>query len=270
MLPIINFIFFLSTGGVDNIYSNDFINISTPGNTLSPSLPTQFDLHSFSLTQNFQVDNAINIFVVHNFLQIDNGIEAPLPGFASYMLNPNVGLNMPNIFIPEAFFTTGVLVHEMGHLFGAEHTNKSGVGLTPPTTSVCERVTRYTYETDPYSGFNADYAGDGNVDTYASPSEYEDADVDENGVYIGHQTDCSGFQGFDSNGVILPYLPGVLYSTYPVPIKNFMNVNRIEDIQFQGEFTFQQGDRFRNYIADAINSQLPFYETTVESLYEPF
>ena len=208
--------------------------------------------------------------MVHNFLQIDNGIEAPLPGFASYMLNPNVGLNMPNIFIPEAFFTTGVLVHEMVHLFGAEHTNKSGVGLMPPTTSVCERVTRYTYETDPYSGFNADYAGDGNVDTYASPSEYEDADVDENGVYIGHQTDCSGFQGFDSNGVILPYLPGVLYSTYPVPIKNFMNVNRIEDIQFQGEFTFQQGDRFRNYIADAINSQLPFYETTVESLYEPF
>ena len=62
MLPLINFIFFFKYRGFDNIYSNDFINISTPGNTLSPSLPTQFDLHSFSLTQNFQVDNAINIF----------------------------------------------------------------------------------------------------------------------------------------------------------------------------------------------------------------
>ncbi|MFN3967493.1 hypothetical protein [Flavobacterium sp.] len=264
------FYIFFKYRGFDNIYSNEHINIRTPGNTISPLLPTQDDLHSFSLQNNHQVDNAINIFVVHNFLQIDNGIETVLPGYVSYILNPNVGHNMPNIFIPEAFFTTGVLVHEMGHIFGARHTNENGVGLTPINSSVCERVTRDPDNINSYSGFNADSAGDGNVDTYASPFEYEDADVDENGVYIGHQRDCSGFNGYDSNGNNLPYLPGVLYVTYPVPIKNFMNVNRIEDIQFQGEFTFNQGERFRNYVEDPINSQLALFATTVESLYEPF
>lgn len=247
--------------GFDNIYSNEYLDIRTPGNTLSPSLPTANDLHSYSLQNNYQVNNSINIFVVHNFYQINNGIETVLPGFASLaMFNPNVGNNMPNIFIPQAFFTTGVLVHEMGHLFGAEHTNKSGVGLTPPTSAVCEYVNR-TFSPDLYI-YNATSAGDGNADTYASPSEYEDADVDENGVYIGGQRDCSGF-AFGTEGV--------LYKTYLVPIKNFMNVNRIEDIQFQGEFTYDQGVRFRSFIDNpSVNSPLPLYETTVESLYEPF
>lgn len=245
--------------GFKNIYSNEYIDIRTPGNTVSPSLPTQYDLNNFSLQNNYQSDEAINIYVVRNFFQIVNGIETTLPGFAISLFNANVSNNMPNIFITAEYLRSGVLAHEMGHIFGAEHTNKSGVGLTPPTTAVCEYVNRAEDGPDPYNAF---YAGDGNVDTNASPSEYEDADVDANGVYIGDQRDCSG---------VIDGTEGELYRTHLVPIKNFMNVNRVEDIRFMGEFTYDQGVRFRNIIDNPfVNSPMPFYETTVESLYEPF
>ena len=123
------------------------------------------------------------------------------------------------------------------------------------------RYVSRTYSSDPFV-YNATYAGDGVEDTYASPSEYLDEDVDASGVYVGLQRDCSGvFLGTD----------GVLYKTYQVPIKNFMNVKSLENIRFQGDFTVGQGLRMRVLIdSGSLDSVLLLTETTVASLYEPF
>ncbi|MEY2701469.1 MAG: hypothetical protein RLY43_89 [Bacteroidota bacterium] len=251
---------FFKYRGSNDIPAPEYLDLRHSGNPLSPNLPTPHDLNDYSIVNGFQSDNAINIFVVHNIWQYANGVEIILPGFTSPFYNSNVNSNMPNLFLMKDFFNTGVLVHEMAHVFGARHTNHNGVGLTPPTTSVCEYVNR-TYSSDPFV-YNATYAGDGVEDTYASPSEYLDEDVDASGVYVGLQRDCSGvFLGTD----------GVLYKTYQVPIKNFMNVNRLEDIQFQGEFTVGQGLRMRVLIdSGSLDSVLLLTETTVASLYEPF
>jgi len=99
--------------------------------------------------------------------------------------------------------TTGINIHELGHVFDLEHTHEQY------ESSWCERVTRDPNDPD----YNAETAGDYVVDTQASPKFYGD-----NMQYI--TMDCSDYTGdlTDCNGTP--------YNITSSEIENFMAYTR--------------------------------------------
>jgi hypothetical protein len=254
---------FFKYRGADKIQNNAFhdlvpdSNVSFPGATLVTDVLTQ------AANESILNNSAINIFIVHYLWQNNSDPSNPaqfatLPGIEGGSNPP--GVNTKNIFVTFQY-AKYVLQHEMGHIFGLGHPNEHGISY-PQTGANCEHVKR----PDPLDGpdvgnVNCNSAGDYICDTYASPAIYEDTDVDGSGVYVGHAYDC---------------IDDLLYITYDgdgipkVPIKNFMNVNREEDIHFQNSFTTGQGSAMRYAIDNLYPSAYAVLETPLEELYQPF
>lgn len=233
--------------GHDTISNSSMLNIRTD---TSPqiNLSTITDLYNYSINYGHQHNVSINIFIVDNMYQDPASLTGEvLPGYRFGFLNPNNGSWVPNIFVMENYFQQ-VTVHEMGHVFGLKHTNLNGA-ISNTVTNACENVTRDFNDIH----FNADDNGDELVDTPAAPLIYDVNDVNSLGVYIGSQVDDAG----------------VPYANEIVPIANYMNINRLEHIHFQKEFTLQQGAYMR-FFYDLFSSGFLSFETDVFSLYQPF
>ncbi|WP_127844533.1 zinc metalloprotease [Psychroflexus aestuariivivens] len=157
----------------------------------------------------FTRDNALNIYIPYKFTNNNDKLRG------GKMSNNRMTVNMLN-------YNTGILVHEVGHIFGLMHTH-SGY-----TSQHCERVTRD--ENDP--NYNAKCAGDRVTDTNAMPKLYgKFHKINENCEYIGDATDCEGTP----------------YTLEKSDIQNFMAYTQHS---CRAVFTTGQKIRAREYIAN--------------------
>lgn len=231
--------------GSDVIANSNFLEIRR-SNLDAGSQPTAGQVIQFAKDNYLYSDMSINIYVVPSMLYTDPNTLTTgiLPGY-------QLGATQPELVMTDEYLSTPVIVHEMGHFFGLQHTNRNGSVLAIG----CERVFRYGdfIACGDILNYNAATTGDYIEDTFASPAVYTDMEVDENGVYIGTQVDCGGFP----------------YTCHLVPIKNYMNVNRLEDIQFQSEFTQGQNEWIRTAIVTYPDDYAQV-ENNLVSLYEPY
>lgn len=150
---------------------------------------------------------AINIYMPFRFTNFKNNLRG-------------AQVSGNGIAINSFEYNTGILVHEIGHVFDLKHTHRAFKAKN------CERVTRD--ETDP--NYNADCAGDFVTDTGAmrelnNNTKYISQDCN----YMGNLTDCDG----------TPYQIG------PAEIKNFMSYT----LQHcRDRFSIGQMIRVREYI----------------------
>jgi len=259
---------FFKYRGTNKIQSEDYQTILQYENTTytGPNNTTYAaNVVAQAVSQSLTENSSINIFIAHDMQQSNTtnpGESLPLPGYQYSYDDAAADIHIKYIFVTLEY-AKFVLQHEMGHVFGLKHTNEDGASW-PETNAPCEHVERPEPITGADSGnVNCNSTGDRICDTYASPIPYEDSDVDENGNYIGAGIDCINelqYTTYDdpANGI------------YHVPIKNFMNVNREEDIHFQSSFTAGQGAAMRYTFESLYPAIYARFEAPLESLYEPF
>lgn len=152
---------------------------------------------------------AINVYVPYKFTNFENGLRGAQVNSRSIAVNSNE-------------YATGILVHEIGHVFDLKHTHRSFKSKN------CERVTRNPEDKD----YNAHCAGDFITDTGAMPSlNNNNKLISQDCNYTGKRTACDK----------TPYVLG------DTEIKNFMSYT----LQHcRNQFTTGQGIRVREYIEE--------------------
>jgi hypothetical protein len=157
---------------------------------------------------NISVDtSAINVYVPYKFTNFKNGLRGAQVNNRSIAVNSNE-------------YDTGILVHEIGHIFDLKHTHHAF------KSKRCERVTR-----DPNDeNYNANCAGDQVTDTGAMRELNNKTQfISEDCNYMANHKDCDG----------TPYQLG------DAEIKNFMSYT----LQHcRDRFTIGQSVRVREYI----------------------
>lgn len=152
---------------------------------------------------------AINVYVPYKFTNFENGLRG-------------AQVNSRSIAVNSDEYNTGILVHEIGHVFDLKHIHRAFKSKT------CERVTR-----DPENeNYNANCAGDFITDTGAMPSlNNNNRLISQDCNYMGSRKDCDE----------TPYELG------DSEIKNFMayTLQHCRD-----RFTIGQGIRVREYIKE--------------------
>lgn len=152
-------------------------------------------------------ENALNIYVTYRFTNFKNNLR----GF-KWSRN-QVAVNMLN-------YNTGILPHEVGHIFGLSHTH---AGFE---SKRCERVTRDKNAPE----YNAHCAGDRVTDTNAMPKMYRHFNlINENCEYTGKLKNCIG----------------ELYQMTEDDIRNFMGYTQHD---CRSKFSIGQGVRVRENI----------------------
>ena len=117
-------------------------------------------------------------------------------------------------------YNTGILPHEVGHIFGLSHTHSGSKARN------CEHVTRD--EDDP--NYNANCSGDQVTDTNAMPVLYNKFHlINDDCEYIGKLTNCKGTP----------------YQLTKLDISNFMGYTQHV---CRSTFTTGQGIRVREFI----------------------
>jgi len=151
--------------------------------------------------------DVLNVYVPYRFTNFKNNLRG-----GKWSEN-QLSVNMLN-------YNTGILPHEVGHIFGLSHTHYGS------KASNCERVTRD--ENDP--NYNAKCTGDRVTDTNAMPILYGKFHlIDENCNYIGKLKDCEGTP----------------YQLTKLDIRNFMGYTQHT---CRSRFTIGQGIRAREFI----------------------
>lgn len=182
-------------------------------------------------------------------------------GFSGFWAGSNNG---QNIYVRSERFNDYHTVHELGHLFGLDHTwDGSYPYVFGDTVQSCERVTR-----DPQdSNWNADSAGDEVPDTAAmtrfSKVVGNKNYVDPNTcIYLGNDKDCQ-----DTAFFIPPNSAGTL---------NFMNdgtecpTTSYTEANDDEGFTLMQGYKMRQEIINVPSRFNPAKENDFSALYEPY
>jgi hypothetical protein len=150
---------------------------------------------------------AINIYLPYRFTNFNNNLRGAQVSSRAIAIN-------------SFEYNTGILVHEIGHVFDLKHTHRAFKGKN------CERVTRDSNN----SNYNADCSGDFVTDTGAmrelnNNTTYISVDCN----YMGQLTDCDG----------TPYQMG------DAEIRNFMSYT----LQHcRDRFTIGQMIRVREYL----------------------
>lgn len=113
---------------------------------------------------------SINVYVPYKFTNFKNGLRGAQVNKRSVAVNSNE-------------YNTGILVHEIGHIFDLKHTHKSFNGTN------CERVTRIAND----ENYNADCAGDYVIDTGAMRELNNKTQfISEDCNYMADHKDCEG------------------------------------------------------------------------------
>jgi len=151
--------------------------------------------------------DALNIYVPYKFTNFNNNLRG-----GKWSWN-QLGVNMLN-------YNTGILPHEVGHIFGLSHTHAGFKGRN------CERVTRD--KNDPE--YNAHCSGDRVTDTNAMPILYNRFHlINDNCEYNGELKNCKG----------------ELYNITEDDVRNFMGYTQHD---CRSKFTIGQAIRAREYI----------------------
>lgn len=157
----------------------------------------------------FTNENALNIYIPYKFTNNNDKLRG------GKMSKNRLAVNMLN-------YNTGILPHEVGHIFGLMHTHSGHKSRN------CEHVTRD--ESDP--NYNAHCAGDRVTDTNAMPKLYgKFHKINDDCEYIGDATDCDGTP----------------YTLEKSDIKNYMAYTQHS---CRAVFTTGQEIRAREYIAN--------------------
>jgi len=152
-------------------------------------------------------DDALNIYVPYKFTNFDNNLRG-----GKWNWN-QLGVNMLN-------YKTGILPHEVGHIFGLQHMHSGDKSVN------CERVTRDKNSPE----YNANCSGDMVTDTNAMPNMYSSFHlITDNCEYTGKLKNCKG----------------ELYQVTENDIRNFMGYTQHD---CRSIFTVGQGIRAREYI----------------------
>jgi len=151
--------------------------------------------------------DALNIYIPYKFTNFNDNLRG-----GKWSWN-QLGVNMLN-------YNTGILPHEVGHIFGLNHTH-SGF-----KSKNCERVTRD--ENDP--DYNAHCSGDRVTDTNAMPILYKKFHlINDDCEYNGKLKNCKG----------------ELYNITEDDVRNFMGYTQHD---CRSKFTIGQAIRAREYI----------------------
>jgi len=169
---------------------------------------TRFSKFSSLARQSDYIDTtSINVYVPFRFTNFKNNLRG-------------AQVSSRGIAINSYEYNTGIIVHEIGHVFDLKHTHRGFKGNT------CERVTRDTNNAD----YNADCSGDFVTDTGAMRELNNNKTyISQDCNYMGTLTDCDG----------TPYQIG------DAEVKNFMSYT----LQHcRDRFTTGQMVRVREYL----------------------
>jgi hypothetical protein len=150
---------------------------------------------------------ALNVYIPYRFTNNNNSLRG-----GKWSKN-QFSVNMLN-------YNTGILPHEVGHIFGLSHTHAGAKAVN------CEHVTRNEEDPD----YNARCSGDRVTDTNAIPSLYGKFHlIDTQCGYIGNLVDCKGTP----------------YTILEQDVRNFMAYTQHS---CRSLFTVGQGIRVREFI----------------------